>query len=132
NQRPARPTLFPYTTLFRSTDGSSRFSKENRWATFPSAAFAWRIIEEPFMMDSKVVSDLKLRIGYGITGQQEGIGNYDYISYYNLSSGTAQYQFGDDFYNMYRPGGYYYNRKWEQTATSNIGIDYGFLNNRIT
>lgn len=114
------------------TDGSSRFSSENRWATFPSAAFAWRIIEEPFMMDSKVVSDLKLRIGYGITGQQEGIGNYDYISYYNLSSGTAQYQFGDDFYNMYRPGGYYYNRKWEQTATSNIGIDYGFLNNRIT
>lgn len=114
------------------TDGSSRFSKENRWATFPSAAFAWRIIDEPFMMDTKVVSDLKLRIGYGITGQQEGIGNYDYISYYNLSTGSAQYQFGDEFYNMYRPGGYYYNRKWEQTATSNIGIDYGFLNNRIT
>lgn len=113
------------------TDGSSRFSPENRWSTFPSAAFAWRVIDEPFMQDSKV-SDLKLRVGYGVTGQQEGVGNYDYISYYNLSTGTAQYQFGDDFYNMYRPGGYYYNRKWEQTATSNIGIDYGFLDNRIT
>src|SRR5690606_40019672 len=67
------------------TDGSSRFSKENRWATFPSAALAWKIIDEPFMTDSKVISDLKLRIGYGITGQQEGIGNYDYISYYNRS-----------------------------------------------
>lgn len=113
------------------TDGSSRFSPENRWSTFPSAAFAWRVIDEPFMQDSKI-SDLKLRLGYGVTGQQEGVGNYDYISYYNLSTGTAQYQFGDNFYNMYRPGGYYYNRKWEQTATSNIGIDYGFLDNRIT
>jgi iron complex outermembrane receptor protein len=114
------------------TDGSSRFSPENRWSTFPSAAFAWRVIDEPFMENSKALSDLKLRLGYGVTGQQEGIGNYDYISYYNLSSGTAQYQFGDNFYNMYRPGGYYFNRKWEQTATSNIGIDYGFLGNRIT
>jgi iron complex outermembrane receptor protein len=113
------------------TDGSSRFSPENRWSTFPSAAFAWRVIDESFMEDSKI-SDLKLRLGYGVTGQQEGIGNYDYISYYNLSTGTAQYQFGDEFYNMYRPGGYYFNRKWEQTATSNVGIDYGFLDNRIT
>lgn len=114
------------------TDGSSRFSPENRWATFPSAALAWNIKEESFLKDAKALSALKFRVGYGITGQQEGIGLYDYVSYYNLSTNTAQYQLGDTFYNMYRPGGYYYNRKWEQTATSNIAVDYGFLDNRIT
>ncbi|MDE3234406.1 MAG: TonB-dependent receptor [Bacteroidota bacterium] len=113
-------------------DGSSKFNPNNRWGTFPSAAFAWRIKNESFLRSSSAVSDLKLRVGYGVTGQQDGIGNYDYISYYNLSNPTAQYQFGNNFYQMYRPGGYYYNRKWEQTATSNIAIDYGFLNNRIT
>lgn len=119
------------TATFRR-DGSSRFSPSNRWGNFPSAALAWKIIEEPFLKGSRAVSDLKLRVGYGVTGQQDGIGDYDYISYYNLSSSTAQYQLGNTFYQMYRPGGYYANRKWEQTATSNIAIDYGFLNNRIT
>jgi TonB-linked SusC/RagA family outer membrane protein len=114
------------------TDGSSRFSPENRWGIFPSAAFAWRVKDEMFLRNSNVVSDFKIRLGYGITGQQEGIGNYDYISYYNLSNLTAQYQFGDKFYQMYRPGGYYENRKWEQTTTSNIGVDFGFLDNRIS
>ena len=112
-------------------DGSSRFNKDNRWGTFPSFAFAWRVKGEEFLKNSNVVSDLKVRLGYGITGQQEGIGYYDYISYYNLSNQNAQYQFGNEFYNLFRPGGYYANRKWEQTATSNIGIDYGFFNNRI-
>ena len=113
-------------------DGSSKFNTNNRWGTFPSAAFAWKIKEESFARNSKVVSDMKLRIGYGVTGQQDGIGYYDYISYYNLSSLTAQYQFGNSFYQLYRPGGYYYNRKWEQTATTNLALDYGFLNNRIS
>lgn len=119
------------TATFRR-DGSSRFSPANRWGNFPSAAIAWKIIDEPFMKGAKAISELKLRVGYGITGQQDGIGNYDYISYYNLSSITAQYQLGNSFFQMYRPGGYYANRKWEQTATSNIAIDYGFLNNRIS
>lgn len=114
------------------TDGSSRFNPDTRFSTFPSVAFAWKLKEESFLKNVKAISDLKLRLGYGITGQQEGINNYDYISYYNLSNNTAQYQLGDTFYNMYRPGGYYYNRKWEQTATTNIGLDFGFADNRVT
>ena len=114
------------------TDGSSRFSKEQRWGYFPSGAFAWKIKDEPFLRNSRTVSDLKLRLGYGITGQQEGIGNYDYISYYNLSTQTAQYQFGNTFYSLYRPGGYYAARKWEETTTYNVGLDFGFAENWVT
>ncbi|MBO9618740.1 MAG: TonB-dependent receptor [Niabella sp.] len=113
------------------TDGSSKFNPSNRWGVFPSAAFAWKIKDEPFFKNVSALSDLKLRLGYGVTGQQDGIGNFDYISYYNLSSSTAMYQLGNNFYQMYRPDGYYYNRKWEQTTTYNGGIDYGFANNRI-
>ena len=113
-------------------DGSSRFSPSNRWGVFPAAALAWNIKSEPFMQNAGKLSELKLRTGYGVTGQQEGIGNYDYISYYNLSNLRGQYQLGDSFYLMYRPGGYYANRKWEQTATYNVGLDYGFFNNRIS
>lgn len=112
-------------------DGSSKFNADNRFGLFPSAAAAWKIKEESFLKDSKVISDLKLRIGYGVTGQQDGIGYYDYISYYNLSTNTAQYQLGDNFYQMFRPGGYYFNRKWEQTATSNIALDFGLFEGRI-
>jgi len=113
-------------------DGSSRFAPTNRWGLFPSVALAWKIKSEPFLKNSDVVSDLKLRLGYGVTGQQEGIGNYDYLSYYSLSSVNATYQFGNTYYQVYRPSGFYANRKWEQTTTSNLGVDYGFLNNRIT
>ncbi|GAB3015411.1 TonB-dependent receptor [Niabella terrae] len=113
------------------TDGSSKFNPDNRWGLFPSAAFAWRISQEAFLKNSAVVSDLKLRLGYGITGQQDGIDYYDYLPYYTLSSETAQYQLGDGFYQMYRPDGYYYNRTWEQTTTYNAGLDYGFFSNRI-
>lgn len=113
-------------------DGSSKFNPNNRYGTFPSAALAWKIKNESFLKNVNAVSDLKLRVSYGVTGQQDGIGNYDYISYYNLSTGTGMYQLGNTYYQMYRPGGYYYNRKWEQTATTNIALDYGFLNNRIT
>jgi TonB-linked SusC/RagA family outer membrane protein len=113
-------------------DGSSKFNPDKKFGTFPSVAFAWKIIEESFMKNSRVLSDLKLRVGYGVTGQQDGIGNYDYISYYNLSSNTAQYQLGNTFYNLYRPNGYYYQRTWEQTAATNVALDFGFLDNRIT
>jgi iron complex outermembrane receptor protein len=112
-------------------DGSSKFNVDNRFGLFPSAAAAWKINEESFLKDSKVISDLKLRIGYGVTGQQDGIGYYDYISYYNLSTNTAQYQLGNNFYQMFRPGGYYFNRRWEQTATSNIALDFGLFDGRI-
>ena len=113
-------------------DGSSRFSPTYRWGNFPSGAFAWKMKEEGFLKSSRTISDMKLRLGYGVTGQQDGIGNYDYISYYSLSSATAQYQLGSTFYQMYRPGGYYANRKWEQTATYNAALDFGFADNRIT
>lgn len=114
------------------TDGSSRFSKENRWGVFPSMAFAWRLKEEAFLKDVSNLSDLKLRLGYGVTGQQDGIANYSYLSFYNLSGNTSMYQLGDKFYNMYRPAAYDAEIKWEQTVTSNIGLDFGFLNQRIS
>lgn len=113
-------------------DGSSRFGPNNRWGTFPSVAIGWKINDESFLKGSQTISNLKLRLGYGVTGQQEGIGNYDYLSYYNLSNATASYQLGNNFYQMYRPGGFYQNRKWEETATYNAGLDYGFANNRVT
>lgn len=121
--------------LFTGTirrDGSSRFSEENRWGWFPSGAFAWRIMDESFMKNSGTFSDLKLRLGYGVTGQQEGIGLYDYIPRYSLSNRQAQYQFGNTFYELYRPSGYNPNLKWEETATYNVGLDYGFLNGRVS
>jgi len=113
-------------------DGSSRFSEDNRWGWFPSGAFAWRIKEEEFLKNIQTLSDLKLRLGYGETGQQDGIGNYDYIARYSLANQQAQYQFGNVFDSLYRPNGYNPNLKWEQTATYNVGLDYGFFNNRIT
>lgn len=121
--------------LFTATlrrDGSSRFAKDNRWGWFPSGAFAWKIKEEDFLKDNKVVTDLKLRLGYGVTGQQDGIGNYAYLANYSLGSLTSQYQFGSSFFQPYAPSGYNPNLKWEQTETYNIGFDYGFLKNRIT
>jgi TonB-linked SusC/RagA family outer membrane protein len=119
------------TTTVRA-DGSSRLSPENRWGVFPSAALAWNVSDESFMADSRVFSNLKVRAGYGITGQQDGINNYSYLGNYSLSSPTAQYQLGSGFYNMYRPQAYNPNLKWEQTATTNAGIDFGFAKNRIT
>lgn len=113
-------------------DGSSRFSKANRWGLFPAAALAWKIKEESFLKDVPVVSDLKLRLGWGITGQQDIGNDYPYLPVYRESTPTAQYQFGNTFYNTLRPNPYDANIKWEQTATYNIGLDFGFLKNRIT
>lgn len=113
-------------------DGSSRFGPSNKYGVFPSVALAWKIKDEAFLRNSGAVSDLKLRAGYGVTGQQDGIANYAYLAAYALSSSNASYQFGNTYYQGYRPGGYNPNIKWEQTATSNIALDYGFLDNRIT
>ncbi|GET27276.1 TonB-dependent receptor [Prolixibacter sp. NT017] len=114
-------------------DGSSRFGPNNRWGLFPAAAFAWKINKEGFLADSKVVSDLKLRLGYGITGQQDISDNYyPYLALYRLGESTAQYQFGNQFYSTLRPNPYDANIKWESTTTYNVGLDFGFLNNRIS
>ena len=113
-------------------DGSSRFGKENRWGTFPSVALAWRINEEDFLKNVEAISNLKLRLGWGITGQQEGIGDFEHIARYALSEETAQVQLGDTFYPAWRPAGYDPARKWEQTTTGNIVLDWGFFNNRLS
>ncbi|KAA8484356.1 iron complex outermembrane receptor protein [Arcticibacter tournemirensis] len=113
------------------TDGSSRFSEDNRWGVFPSAAFTWRINEEGFLKGTNALSDLKLRLSYGVTGQQEGIANYSYLSNYSVSNNEAMYQIGDTYYYMNAPVAYDEDIKWETTETYNAGIDYGFLNGRI-
>jgi TonB-linked SusC/RagA family outer membrane protein len=112
-------------------DASSRFGPTHRWGLFPSGAVAWKIKDESFLRNNRTISDLKLRFGYGITGQQEGIGNYNYLSSYSLSGGSASYGFGNTYYQGYRPGGYNVDVKWEETATTNLALDYGFFNNRI-
>lgn len=109
-------------------DGSSRFSENNRWGLFPSAALAWTISEESFMQGTKdVLSKLKLRLGYGVTGQQE-ISDYQYMTTYSFSTNPNTTYLGTT---LLKPNGYSPNLKWEQTATYNVAIDYGFLNNRI-
>ncbi len=120
-------------TLTLRNDGSSRFSPDNKWGLFPSAAFAWKIINEPFMADSDAMSDLKLRLGYGVTGQQNlGSGDYPWMGRYSYSQAGANYFFGDQMISLIRPLAYDENLKWEETTTYNAGLDYGFLNNRIT
>ncbi|MCX6220703.1 MAG: TonB-dependent receptor [Bacteroidia bacterium] len=113
-------------------DGSSRFSTANRWGIFPAAALAWKIKDESFLKNVNAVSDLKLRLGWGITGQQDIGNDFPYLPVYRGSTATAQYQFGNTFYNTLRPNPYDANIKWEQTATYNIGLDFGFMKNRIT
>ena len=121
-------------TFTLRNDGSSRFSPDNQWGLFPSAAFAWKIINEPFMEDAgNVMSDLKLRLGYGVTGQQNlGSGDYPWVGRYSYSQAGANYFFGDKMISLIRPLAYDENLKWEETATYNAGLDYGFLNNRIS
>lgn len=113
-------------------DGSSRFSKENRWGLFPSAALAWRIKDEGFLSGTDVLSDLKLRAGFGVTGQQDIPGYYPYLPVYRSSNPLAQYQLGNTFYTTQRPEPYDANIKWEETTTYNVGVDFGFLNDKIT
>ncbi|MCD8031519.1 MAG: TonB-dependent receptor [Bacteroides sp.] len=114
-------------------DGTSRFSKDHRWGFFPSVALGWKINEEAFMEDVDIFSDLKLRLGYGVTGQQNiNQGDYPYLPVYSMSIAGAYYQLGDEWYTLYRPDAYNKDLKWEETTTWNVGIDYGFLNGRIT
>ncbi len=114
-------------------DGTSRFSPDTRWGTFPSAALAWQIKDEPFLENVEAISDLKLRAGYGITGQQNiGSNDYPYLPRYTYSANNARYLFGDQYYTTYRPEGYDSKIKWEETETFNIGLDFGFIDNRIS
>ena len=114
-------------------DGSSRFAEDNRWGAFPSVALAWRLSNESFFKPlNHVMNDLKLRFSYGVTGQQDGIANYSYMPVYTISQDGAQSIMGNNVYYTYRPEAYNPNLKWETTKAFNVGIDFGFLNNRIS
>lgn len=114
------------------TDGSSRFASENRWGVFPSLAGAWRINEEAFLRDSEILSQLKLRGGWGVTGQQDIGYDFPFLAAYTWSGPAAQYQFGNQFINTLRPEGYDRDIKWEETQQYNVGLDFGFAQNRLS
>ncbi len=118
-------------TMNARTDGTSKFSKANRWGFFPSVALAWVVSEENFLKNSKAVNNLKLRIGYGVTGQQDGIPFYGFIPVYSLSNNQAQYQLGNTFVNLLRPGAYDSDLRWESTTNINAAIDFAFADSRI-
>jgi iron complex outermembrane receptor protein len=113
-------------------DGTSRFSQQNRWGNFAGAAFAWNVAEESFLKGNPTISTLKLRVGYGTTGQQDISAQYDYLRRVTLGTINSQYIFGNTVFSTARPEGYNENIKWEELAEINLGIDYGFFNNRIT
>ncbi len=113
-------------------DGSSRFSKENRWGIFPSAAFAWKIKEESFLKNVSFISDLKLRLGWGVTGQQDIGSYYPYQAQYITSADGAYYLIEGEYSPTLRPNPYDPDIKWEETTTKNIGLDFGFFNDRFT
>lgn len=113
-------------------DASSKFSPATRVGYFPAFAAAWKLKEE-FFSNSSVISELKLRGSWGITGQQD-VGNlYPYLARYSRSTNSAaEYQFGNTFYNFLRPVAYDANIKWETTTAADLGMDFSFLNNRIS
>ena len=113
-------------------DGTSRFSKDNRWGYFPSFGIGWRVNEEAFMKDVRWLDNLKLRVSYGETGQQEIGNNYGYMPVYSLSNSGAYYYLGGTYIPMYRPQAYIENLKWESTSSWNYGFDFSVLENRLS
>lgn len=120
-------------TLSYRRDGTSRFSKDNRWGNFPAAAFAWKINED-FFKDSEAISNFKLRLSWGVTGQQDiGQTNLDlYMSRYTTGLPTSQYIFGNTVTNIGIPQFRNEDLKWEETTTYNAAFDLGFFNDRLT
>jgi iron complex outermembrane receptor protein len=113
-------------------DGSSRFSGDNQWGLFPSAAFAWKIKDESFLKNVNAISDLKLRLGWGVTGQQDIGEDYPAQAKYVIASPGSYYPIDGQFLPTLRPNAYDPDIKWEETTTQNIGLDFGFLKSRIT
>ena len=112
-------------------DGSSRFSKDNRWGQFPAVGLAWKISEEKFLKNVNALDELKLRLGWGITGQQNIGYDFYYLPRYVTSNQYAQYTIGDKTYYTIRPEVYNSDLKWEKTTTYNAGLDWSFLKGRI-
>lgn len=120
------------TATFRR-DGSSRFAPERRWGTFPSVALAYRLSQENYWAPlSSVVNDFKIRASYGVTGQQDGIANYSYLSVYTPSQEGAYYWMNGHYISTYRPEAYNSGLKWETTKSWDVGFDFGLFDNRIT
>ncbi|MCK7589054.1 SusC/RagA family TonB-linked outer membrane protein [Subsaxibacter sp. CAU 1640] len=120
-----------FTGTFRR-DITSRFSPDNRNGNFPSAAFAWLASDEDFLKDLNTFSNLKLRLSWGVTGQQAIGGAFPYLGVYSLGDIQSQYQFGNQFVPTIRPEGYNEDLKWEEATMYNVGLDYGLFNNKIT
>ena len=120
-----------YLTFTMRRDGSSRF--KDHWALFPSLALAWKVNDEPFMKNAEFLSDLKLRLGWGKTGQQDVNNDYGYFAIYNTySHQQGHYNLLPDGTPLYTPQAYDPNLKWETTTTTNIGLDWGFFDQRIS
>ncbi len=113
-------------------DGSSRFAEENRWGLFPSLALAWKIKSESFLKDVSSITDLKLRLGWGITGQQDIGNDYPAQAVYREASQGSYYPIGGQFLPTLRPNAYDPDIKWEETTTLNAGLDFAFVADRIT
>lgn len=119
-------------TFTLRNDGSSRFAEDNRWGIFPSVALAWKINEEGFLKDIQGLTELKLRLGWGITGQQDITDNdYPYQPLYNEAAPGSYYYINGRYIPTLRPDPYDPDIKWEETETRNIGLDFGFLDHRI-
>jgi iron complex outermembrane receptor protein len=112
-------------------DGSSRFGESNAWGVFPAVALAWRISQQPFLADIEALSDLKLRASWGKTGNQ-AFDNYQQYSTYLVGDGQTRYQFGDEFVTTIRPSASDPDIKWEETTSWDLGLDFGFFDQRLT
>ncbi|MFD0990990.1 SusC/RagA family TonB-linked outer membrane protein [Mariniflexile jejuense] len=120
-------------TLTYRRDGTSRFSENNRWGNFPAAAFAWNISDEDFLKNNTTISSLKLRVGYGITGQQDISGNNDiFLNRYRGGDQNSQYQFGNQVIESLIASEINPDLKWEETSTLEFGLDYGLFNNKVS
>ncbi len=119
------------TATFRA-DGSSRFAEGKKWGYFPSAAFAWKINQEPFLRNVNWLDELKLRLGWGKTGQQNGIADFYYGPLFVRGNSYAMYPFGDTYNYTTRPNAYNTELTWEKTTTSNVGLDFTALNGRFS
>lgn len=112
-------------------DGSSRFNPDGRWGDFPAVSVGWKVSNEPFMANS-FFSNLKLRAGWGITGQNEINNSYAYLGIYSPGDPDAAIQFGNQFVNTLRPEEFDENLKWEETSQYNVALDFGFFGERLT
>lgn len=120
-----------YVTATLRADASSKLNPDDRWGIFPSVAAAWSIHQEDFMQDS-FFNELKLRVGYGEVGNVNGLGDYQFLTRYNGSTDTANYQFGSGFFQTYRPEPINEDLRWEIGKTFNVGLDYAFFNRRVS